>query len=149
MLAFTSPTTSPIEDVAPVAQAPIIAQEETKLKDDAEYVKDETLREIAKVAKDDKMLYNNMAMLSHCESKFYNIQSQVVKYGKREESYGVAQIHLPSHPHITKEEALDVKFSVQFMADEIRKGNIWKWYGFNPQTKTCTNGIIIPSDLGR
>lgn len=42
-------------------------------------------------------------------------------------SYGLSQIHLPAHPHITKEQALDPKFAIDFMVDEFAQGNQWKW----------------------
>lgn len=42
-------------------------------------------------------------------------------------SIGLAQIHLPAHPHITEEEALDAEFSLNFMVDEFKAGNEWKW----------------------
>lgn len=75
-----------------------------------------------------------------CESHFNNIQSNVVKNGVREESYGVAQIHLPSHPHITKEQALDISFAIEFMAQELKNGRDWKWYGYNKYTDECKSG---------
>lgn len=42
-------------------------------------------------------------------------------------SFGIAQIHLPSHPEITKADALDPDFAIRFMAQEFEKGNAWKW----------------------
>jgi len=43
-------------------------------------------------------------------------------------SWGLVQIHLPSHPYITKQQALDPKFSAEFIAKEFSKGNAWKWW---------------------
>lgn len=65
-----------------------------------------------------------------CEGDFYNGQSYVKKIGGpngREDSWGVAQIHLPSHPEISKEQALNPFWSINWMADEWLKGNEWKW----------------------
>ena len=42
-------------------------------------------------------------------------------------SIGIVQIHLPAHPEITKEQALNPVFSIDFMAKEFKKGNQWKW----------------------
>lgn len=42
-------------------------------------------------------------------------------------SYGIAQINLPSHPNITKEQALDPKFAVRFAAKEFAAGNQSAW----------------------
>lgn len=45
-------------------------------------------------------------------------------------SYGIAQIHLPSHRNITIEQAQSIPFSAEFMAQEFSKGNarIWTCY---------------------
>jgi len=47
--------------------------------------------------------------------------------GKREQSYGIAQIHLPAHPHITLEQALDPLWSIEWMAEQFAEGreNMW------------------------
>lgn len=47
--------------------------------------------------------------------------------GQREESYGLVQIHLPAHPHITKEQALDPEFALDFLARNLAVGreNMW------------------------
>lgn len=42
-------------------------------------------------------------------------------------SFGLAQIHLPAHPHITSAQAKDPKFALNFIVDEFKKGNQWKW----------------------
>ena len=65
-----------------------------------------------------------------CESDFYNGQSYVKNStgpNGRENSWGVAQIHLPSHPEISKEQALNPFWSINWMVDEWLKGNEWKW----------------------
>lgn len=48
------------------------------------------------------------------------------KVGDRENSWGPAQIHLPAHPDITKEEASDPDFALNFMAEHLSKGQD-KW----------------------
>lgn len=50
--------------------------------------------------------------------------------GSREQSFGVAQIHLPDHPDITKDEATDPEFSVEFMAKQFALGNQRQWMGY-------------------
>lgn len=42
-------------------------------------------------------------------------------------SFGLVQIHLPAHPHITEAEAHDPVYALTFMADEFVRGNEWKW----------------------
>lgn len=50
--------------------------------------------------------------------------------GTREKSYGVAQIHLPDHPSITKEQACDPEFSIEFMAKQFALGRASMWMGY-------------------
>ena len=45
----------------------------------------------------------------------------------REDSWGLVQIHLPSHPEVTREKAQDPDFALEFMAKEFAKGHTWKW----------------------
>ena len=47
-----------------------------------------------------------------------------------EESYGLAQIFLTAHPEITKEQACDPDFALEFMAKNISlgRGNMWTVY---------------------
>lgn len=51
--------------------------------------------------------------------------------GTREKSYGVAQIHLPDHPDITYEQAIDPRFSIEYMASEFSKGRQKQWMGYS------------------
>lgn len=75
----------------------------------------------------------------YCESMWYNIKSGYVnEQGIQEESYGLAQIHLPSHPDITKEQALDPYFAIRFIVDHW---HTVKWYGYDREHETCTNPI--------
>lgn len=56
------------------------------------------------------------------------IQSRVIdSTGHQEESYGLAQIHLPAHPEVTMAEALDPVFSIDFMAKNMAKGKYSMW----------------------
>ncbi len=83
-----------------------------------------------------KVSYEEMYSTIRCESHFRNIQSGIYKNGIREDSWGIVQIHLPSHPNITKDQALDISFAVDFMAQEFSKGNQWKWSCYNLLFKT-------------
>lgn len=70
----------------------------------------------------------------YCESGYKNIQSNVVKKGIRENSWGVSQIHLGYHPQVSLEQALDPEFSIKFMSDNYGKV---KWYGYVAKTDSC------------
>jgi hypothetical protein len=47
--------------------------------------------------------------------------------GMREQSYGLVQIHLPAHPSISKEQATDPEFAVDFLAKNIAAGRASMW----------------------
>ena len=64
-----------------------------------------------------------------CESR--NLRYAV---GDNGTSFGLSQIHLPAHPYVTKEQAFDIDFSIDFMAKEFSKGNEGIW--------SCT-GIVL------
>lgn len=78
-----------------------------------------------------------MRKIIYCESGGKNVQSLHrykrdypqwgVKAGDRELSFGVVQIHLPSWPSISKEEALDPRFSVEFLAQKLSTGQSGLW----------------------
>jgi len=75
----------------------------------------------------------------YCESMWYNIKSGYFnEQGIQEESYGLSQIHLPNHPHITKEQALDPYFALRFIVD---RWHDVKWYGYDREREVCTNSI--------
>ncbi len=79
-----------------------------------------------------------MKEIINCESSgSTTIQSKHIyktnKYGPintREQSYGLVQIHLPAHPDITKEQAIDPEFSIDFLAKNLSqgKGKMWSCY---------------------
>lgn len=55
-----------------------------------------------------------------CESRFH--PDAVGDNGK---SFGLAQIHLPAHPDVSKEQALDPDFSIKWMAAHWFQKRIW------------------------
>lgn len=57
-----------------------------------------------------------------CESGFND-----TAVGDNNSSFGVAQIHLPAHPDITKEEALNPFFSIDWAAREFAAGRANEW----------------------
>jgi hypothetical protein len=61
-----------------------------------------------------------------CESGYdTDIQSHhQLSYG-RERSFGLAQIHLPSHPTVSYEDAVDPEFAIDFLAKNVDKVT---WY---------------------
>ena len=53
--------------------------------------------------------------------------------GDREQSYGLVQIHLPAHPYVTEEEAVNPEFAVNFLAEGIANGKAGWWSCYNQQ----------------
>lgn len=47
--------------------------------------------------------------------------------GAREDSWGPAQIHLPDNPSVSREQASDPDFALNFMAKAISEGKAGKW----------------------
>ena len=54
-------------------------------------------------------------------------------------SYGIAQIHLPSHKGITVEQAQDPHFALDFMAKNFKAGHARMWTGY----RLCINHETI------
>lgn len=65
---------------------------------------------------------NQMLATIKCESGFR--ENAIGDGGK---SYGLSQIHLPSHPNVTKEQATDKVFAIEFMAKAFSKGKQRQW----------------------
>lgn len=92
---------------------------------------DWTPERIEKEINDQAQKYNRdpeyMKKVIECESMgSTTIQSyHIRKDGTREQSFGLSQIHLPDHPTVTKEQALDPSFAIEFMAKNLGKV---KWY---------------------
>ncbi len=53
-----------------------------------------------------------------------------VKAGEQEKSFGLAAIHLPDHPEVSKEQAVDASFAIDFLAKNLKvgKGSMWTCY---------------------
>lgn len=47
--------------------------------------------------------------------------------GDHGHSFGIAQIYLPAHKNITKAQALDPEFSIEFMANMFSTGHQHLW----------------------
>ena len=82
-----------------------------------------------------------MMSVINCESQYHpSIQSKHVyternvpkgyAVGDREQSYGLVQIHLPAHSSVTKAQATDPEFAVDFLAKNLAvgKGSMWTCY---------------------
>ena len=102
-----------------LAQAPITPPEAPKLAPVAPLSIDEMIDLSAEKYDVDA---NIMRRIIQCES-----MGNPSAVGDSGRSFGVAQIFLPVHPDITKEQALDPKWSIELMAKEFSVGHASWW----------------------
>ncbi len=55
------------------------------------------------------------------------IQSNYYYKGKRENSFGLAQINLDWNPDVTREQAQDPDFALNFLASNLKAGKCYLW----------------------
>jgi hypothetical protein len=83
-----------------------------------------------------------MNRIISCESQWHtSVQSkhryhernvpQGYSVGDREQSFGLVQIHLPAHPHVSHAEAVDPEYSIDFLAKNLAAGNGSWWTCYN------------------
>ena len=72
-----------------------------------------------------------LAQIIKCESG-----SNPNAVGDHGTSFGLVQIHLPAHPNITKEQALDPEFSTDYLAKQISIGNANMWSCYKKERGT-------------
>ena len=71
---------------------------------------------------------------SDVQSKYLYTEKNVprgYKVGDREQSFGLVQIHLPAHPTVTKEQAKNPYFAVEWLAQGIAEGKASMWSCYN------------------
>lgn len=62
------------------------------------------------------------------ESHFISQQSKIIRAdGSRELSFGCAQIYEPAHPDITREQAMNCQWSIDWAGQQFEKGNACIW----------------------
>jgi hypothetical protein len=76
-----------------------------------------------------KVDWRLMMQVMACESDFdADVQSRHrMPDGTREVSYGLAQIFLPAHPHVSKDEATRWRYAIRFMAEHFAANNHSYW----------------------
>ena len=70
--------------------------------------------------------YEHLYKTLWCESKLVS-----GAIGDNGTSFGVAQIHLPAHPDITRAQALDPRFAVAWAAKQFSLGHASAWTCYN------------------
>ena len=74
-----------------------------------------------------------MKKVINCENPDLDttLQSRIIAPdGRREDSWGLVQIHLPSHPSVNKTQATNPEFAIDFLASKLSegKGELWACY---------------------
>ncbi len=62
-----------------------------------------------------------------CESSVHGIPFDTNAIGDAGTSFGIAQIHLSSHPDVSKVQAMDGLWSIYWTAKEFHAGRAWQW----------------------
>jgi hypothetical protein len=112
-----------------VAEAEEIAPREVLIEVKIDWTKERIRKEVDDVAQKYGVSADDMWRTIQCESMgSTTIQSHWRRPdGSREQSYGLAQIYLPAHPHVTKEQAQDPQFAIDFMAKHFAQGRQGMW----------------------
>lgn len=84
--------------------------------------KEEYIEYIYKRAVQGKFEPSSVVNTIKCESGF---NKDAV--GDNGTSFGLVQIHLPAHPYVTKEEATDPQFALDFIIDAFKNGQQKMW----------------------
>jgi hypothetical protein len=101
-----------------------------------------TLKEQAQqIAIDHNISFEIMDKIITDESKW---EPNPIGHNDGGKSAGIAQIYLPSHPEITKEQALDPLWAINWVADEIKVGREWQWTICNCIAEVKNLGAKVP-----
>lgn len=82
-------------------------------------------------AKEYHLNYDHFYATLSCESEGFTDVAIQSKNGKRERSFGIAQINLDAHPDISMASATDPVFSVAYAAQQWGEGNASHWSCYN------------------
>ena len=110
-------STTTYESVYPATDVPVIEQPTTL---------PVTPKEIIRSVSDSTGIsYDVMYNVIECESGF-----NPNAIGDNGHSFGLVQIFLEYHPTVTKEQALNPEFAINFLAEKLSqgKGNLWTCY---------------------
>ena len=94
------------------------------------------IKYLYQVTKEHDIPFYDAVKTIYCESQWYSIKSGF----PGEESYGVAQINTDFNPSVTKDDALDPYFSIDWLAENWHTS---RWYGYDRKTGQCDNELVI------
>lgn len=120
----------PLSYTAKTAHAEEVKEEpkEAQIRVQINWTRERMEKEVDAKAKEYGVSAQLMRDIIKCESNWdADIQSNhILSYG-REKSFGLVQIHLPSHPNVSYEEAIDPAFAIDFLASHIADGSARMW----------------------
>jgi len=128
LITVTAPVPPTILPITPRVEA----MQQVEIKQEAELTSTSTVRsyieaEAEKIGVDPKLATS----IVKCESGFVPQQSKILtKEGTIEESFGVWQINLPHNPEVSKEQAMDIKWSTAWSLEKLKNGkaSLWSCY---------------------
>jgi hypothetical protein len=127
-----------IKPVEYVAEIEVIEPQEVLIEVQIEWTRERIKQEVwASAAKYNTypermwkvMLCENYDLVPDLQSHHlysFSDPSHGIYIGEREQSYGLAQIHIPVHD-TTYEQAIDPEYAIDFMAKNFSKGNAYWW----------------------
>jgi len=120
------------------AEAKEIESQSILIEAKVDWTEERIKEEVLKKADAHNVSFDQMWNTIKCENESLNpdLQSQLkyefddtrrgIYVGMQEKSYGIAQIHIPDHPHVSIEEAKDPEFAIEFMANAFSNGKqVW------------------------
>jgi hypothetical protein len=118
----------PFMYVAETAHADEIKPKPALIRVHIDWTRERLEKEVETKAKEYGVSAQLMKDIIKCESNWdVDVQSHhTLSYG-REKSFGLVQIHLPSHPTVSYEEAIDPAFAINFLAEHIADGSARMW----------------------
>lgn len=126
LLIFTPTSAAMVKEPKPEPENPLILQEEIKPKSNEEIVEELVEKYATKYGVSKERMWRTI----RCENSEldFDLQSRIINSkGIREQSYGISQIHLPSNPSVSYEEATNPEFAVEFMAKNFAAGRASMW----------------------
>lgn len=96
---------------------------------DVEWTKERIRQEVLRKSTEYGVSFDQVWGTIMCESQgSTTIQSRHRRPdGTREQSFGLVQIHLPAHPNVSKEEAIDPEFAIRFIVENFAAGRQRMW----------------------
>ena len=110
-------------------EEPLQEPQEVLIEVRTEWTEERIKQEVLERSKERGVSYDQVWNTIMCESHgSTTVQSKHRRPdGTREQSFGLVQIHLPAHPNVSYEEAIDPEFAIQFIVENFAAGRQRMW----------------------